>query len=260
MRTTAIRPPRLVSRLADRFAGDTRVQVSPRKLAAIVRSAAPAHSPESLPRWVLIPAGLMPILLIFSWAIADVRQPADYNPIRDTISVAAGYGGTDRWIMTGALFVIGGCYLVTAAGFAAVGLPARIGLAVTGLAGIGIAAFPEPAHGATTPHAVFTALGAAALAVWPALVARWQRPSFSIFGVRGSTAATTFFLILLAWLTLETQHGALLGLAERLSSSIWVTWPFVVGFAAYHRTRVHALIRADSLRASLRQVTQLPEA
>ena len=67
------------------------------------------------------------------WLIADAVQPASYSPIRKTVSVLAGHAGTDRWIMTGALFLVGGCQLVTAVGLAGTGVPARILLAVAGL-------------------------------------------------------------------------------------------------------------------------------
>jgi hypothetical protein len=38
--------------------------------------------------------------------------------VRKTISAMAGQAGTDRWIMTGGIFPVAGCYLVTAAGSA----------------------------------------------------------------------------------------------------------------------------------------------
>jgi hypothetical protein len=36
---------------------------------------------------------------------------------------------------------------------------------------------------------------------------------------------------LLGWLAIETQGGSVLGLAERLTSSIQITWPFIVALA-----------------------------
>src|SRR6202044_2106797 len=106
------------------------------------------------------------------WLIADAVQPASYSPIRKTVSVLAGHAGTDRWIMTGALFLVGVCQLVTAVGLAATRTPARIVLAVAGLSSIGIAASPEPVRGSTPQHLAWTALGAVAITVWPAFTAR----------------------------------------------------------------------------------------
>jgi hypothetical protein len=42
---------------------------------------------------------------------------------------------------------------------------------------------------------------------------------------------TTVFIALLCWLVIQTQGGSVLGLAERLASSIQITWPFVVALA-----------------------------
>ena len=92
--------------------------------------------------------------------------------MRTTISAMAGQAGTDRWVMTGGIFLVGGCYLVTAACLTGVRASARALLAVAGLAGIGIAASPDPASGATPRHLAWTVLGAVTIAVWPAFAAR----------------------------------------------------------------------------------------
>ena len=94
-------------------------------------------------------------------AQGDALQPTSYSPIRQTMSVLAGQGATDSWVMTGALFVIGGCQLATAVGLTSVRLPARILLIVTGLCSIGVAASPEPATGPGPRHLVCAALCAA---------------------------------------------------------------------------------------------------
>ena len=104
---------------------------------------------------------LEPVLLTGSYLVAGALQPASYSPVRKTISVMAGQAGTDRWIMTGGIFLVGGCYLVTAAGLTGVRAAARVLLIVAGLAGIGIAASPVPASGATPRHLAWTMLGAA---------------------------------------------------------------------------------------------------
>ena len=83
-------------------------------------------------------------LLTGAYLMADFLQPASYSPVRTTISVMAGQAGTDRWVMTGGIVLTGGCYLVTAAGLTGVRASARALLAVAGMAGIGIAASPNP--------------------------------------------------------------------------------------------------------------------
>jgi hypothetical membrane protein len=109
-------------------------------------------NPAPPPTSADISAGLAPILLTGAYLIAGVLQPASYNPMRTTISAMAGQAGTDRWVMTGGIVLTGGCYLVTAAGLTGVRTSARALLIVAGLAGIGIAATPEPARGATPRH------------------------------------------------------------------------------------------------------------
>jgi len=190
-----------------------------------------------VPWWTVVSAALSPVLVTAGWLVADAVQPAGYDPIRKTVSVMAGYAGTDRWIMTGALFLVGGCQLVTAAGLAGVRVPARIVLAVAGLSSIGIAVSPEPVRGSTPQHVAWTALGATAIAVWPAFVARRGSPRPLILSSYGCAVVTAVFLVLLGWLVIETQGGADLGLAERLSVSTETCWPFVVAVILWQTTR-----------------------
>ena len=97
-----------------------------------------------MPAWAIVSAGLTPILLTGGWLVAGALQPASYNPVRDTVSVMAGHAGTDRWVMTGALLLVGGCHLVTAAGLGGFRVPARVLLILAGLSSVGIAVSPEP--------------------------------------------------------------------------------------------------------------------
>ena len=190
-----------------------------------------------VPRWTVVSAGLTPVLVTAGWLVADAVQPTAYDPIRKTVSVMSGYAGTDRWIMTGALFLVGGCQLLTAAGLAGVRMRARILLAVAGLSGIGIAVSPEPVRGSTPQHLAWTSLGAVAIAVWPAFVARRGRPRPPILGSYACAVVTAVFLVLLGWLIIETQGGSDLGLAERLSVSTETCWPFVVAVVLRQTTR-----------------------
>src|SRR5580692_11508850 len=150
-----------------------------------------------VPGWTVVSAALSPVLVTVGWLVADAVQPAAYDPVRKTVSVMAGYAGTDRWIMTGALLLAGGCQLLTAAGLAGVRVPARLLLAVAGLSSIGIAVSPEPVRGSTPQHLAWTALGAVALAVWPAFVVRRAPPRPYLLGRRGCAVVTAVFLVLL---------------------------------------------------------------
>jgi hypothetical membrane protein len=196
-----------------------------------VPAAWPVRSGPAVHQWAIVSAGLAPILLTGAYLIAGIFQPASYSPMRKTISVMAGQAGTDRWIMTGGIFLVGCCYLVTAAGLAGVRARARALLIVAGLAGIGIAASPEPASGATPRHLAWTVLGAVTTAVWPAFAAPRGSPRPLILSVYGSATVTAFFVALLGWLFIQTRDGSVLGLAERLTSSIQTCWPFIVALA-----------------------------
>ena len=57
--------------------------------------------------WVSATAA--PIALIGGWTVAATRQPEAYDATRDTISALAAHGADDRWLMTAALAVVGGC-------------------------------------------------------------------------------------------------------------------------------------------------------
>jgi hypothetical membrane protein len=172
-----------------------------------------------------------PVLLTGSWLIADALQPSSYSPVRQTVSVLAGQAGTDRWIMTAALFLIGACYLLAAIGLVPLSGPARLLLALGGLCSIGIALSPEPVTGPSPAHLAWTGIGATAMAIWPAFTGRRLPRGPRVLTVGSAAAATAVFLALLLWVVIETQGGAALGLAERLCSSAEAAWPFVVALA-----------------------------
>ena len=215
-------------RLAD-FPRAGPVQEHLRRLAS--SAAFPVRAEGTVPWWAVFSAGLAPVLLIGAWLTADAVQPASYSPIRQTISVLAGDAGTDRWIMTATLFLVGSSYLVTAAGLAGVRAPARTLLAVSGLSTIGIAASPEPASGPTPQHLAWTVLSAVTIAAWPALAARRLPPRPLVLSGYSSAAVTVVSAALLGWLFIEAQGGGALGLAERLTTSAQACWPFVVALA-----------------------------
>ena len=79
-------------------------------------------------------------------------------------------------------------------------------------------------------------LGAVTIAVWPAFAAQRASPRPLILTGYGSAAVTAVFVALLGWLLAETRDGSVLGLAERLTSSIQTCWPFIIA-VAQRRTR-----------------------
>lgn len=186
---------------------------------------------RSIPRWAVISAALSPVVLTVGWLIAGWLQPPSYSPLRQTVSVMAGYNGAHRWVMTGTLIAVGVCYLVTAFGLGGVRPVARIMLVAAGLCSFGIAASPEPPGGPSEVHLAWTAVGAVILVTWPA-VAGWRGPRWpAMLSVRGRVVVTVLFAAMLAWVVLQTMGGQDLGLAERTMSSIQTAWPFVVAFS-----------------------------
>jgi hypothetical membrane protein len=202
---------------------------------------------RTVPGWAVICAAMSPILLTGAYLVAGTLQPSSYDPIRQTISAMAGYTATDRWIMNGGILVVGGCYLLTAAGLTAVRTAARVLLAIAGLAGIGIAACPEPASGPSAKHLACAALGAVIIAIWPAFTARRASPRPTILTISGSAAVTIVFAALLSWLFAETRDGSVLGLAERLTTSVQTCWPAAVAIAL-HRTQARRAREHDQAR------------
>jgi hypothetical protein len=87
-----------------------------------------------------------------------------------------------------------------------------------------------------TTISVMAGQAAVTIAVWPAFAARRASPRPLILSVYGSAAVTAVFVALLGWLLAETRDGSVLGLAERLTSSIQTCWPFIVA-VALRRTR-----------------------
>jgi hypothetical protein len=184
-----------------------------------------------VPGWAAATALLAPVVLVGGWLVAGALQPASYSPMRQTMSVLAGDTGTDRWVMTAALVVVGTCQIATGAGLTGVRMPARIVLVLTGLSTLGIAATPEPATGPTSRHLLFAVSCVVMTAVWPVLVAS-RRPERSwILGVPGCATVTVVFAGLSCWLLIAAQGGGDLGLAERLTSAAQGLFPLVVALA-----------------------------
>ena len=185
-----------------------------------------------VPGWAVGTALLAPVVLVGGWLIAGALQPASYSPMRETVSVLAGDSGTDRWLMTAALLLVGSCQIATGAGLTAVRVPARILLILTGLSTLGIAASPEPAAGPTSRHLAFAVSCVVTTAVWPVLVARRGSARPWILSARGCATVTVLFAGLSCWLLIAARGGTGdLGMVERLTSAAQGLFPLVVALA-----------------------------
>ncbi len=191
-----------------------------------------------VPGWAVGAALLAPVALVGGWLVAGALQPASYSPMQQTMSVLAGQSGTDRWVMTAALLLVGSCQIATGAGLTGVGMPARILLILTGLSTLGVAATPEPAAGPTSRHLAFAVSCVVTTAVWPVLVARRAPARSWILGVSGCATVTVVFAGLSCWLLIAARDGAGdLGLVERLTSAVQSLFPFVVALALRQTAR-----------------------
>ena len=81
--------------------------------------------------------------------------------------------------------------------------------------------------------------------MWPAFAARRASPRPLILSVCGSAAVTAVFVALLGWLFAETRDGSVLGLAERLTSSIQTCWPFIIAVTLRRTRRPRPCLAAD---------------
>jgi hypothetical membrane protein len=191
-----------------------------------------------VPGWAVGTALLAPAVLVGGWLIAGALQPASYSPMRETISVLAGQSGTDRWVMTAALLLVGGCQIATGAGLTAVRVPARMLLILTGVSTAGVAATPEPAAGPTPHHLAFAVSCVVTTAVWPVLAARRGPARSPILSVRGGATVTVIFAGLSCWLLIAARTGgADLGMVERLTSAAQGLFPLVAALALRQTAR-----------------------
>jgi hypothetical membrane protein len=179
-----------------------------------------------LPWWTAVSATLAPVFLIGGWTLAAARQPAGYDPVRDTISALAALGATDRWIMTTGLAGLGLCHVVTALGLRFAARVGRVVLATGGVATLLVAALPLPHVG---PHRVAAGIGFAALALWPALALRRGPTTPWVLRPPAALGASVVLLGLLGWFAVELfGAGARIGLTERFLAGAQALWPLVV--------------------------------
>jgi hypothetical membrane protein len=176
-------------------------------------------------RWVLASASAAPVALIGAWTVGAARQPAAYDPVRDTISALAAHGARDPWVMTTGLAVLGGCHLATALGLVEARLPGRVVLGVGGVSAVLVAAMPQPSPG----HFPAATLSFVALSVWPA--------ASGVPGRRSALVASGGLLALLGWLGVELGSGPRLGRSERVVAGAQALWPLVVVVVLRRRLR-----------------------
>jgi len=182
------------------------------------------------PWWTLVSAGAAPVVLAGGLIIAEAKQPAGYDPVRDTISALAAHGATDRWVMTSALAGLGACHAITAMGLRPARNVGRIIFAGGGVATVMVAAFPQPAHGNSVAHTISAALAFTALSTWPVFAAR-RGSETPLLTPLVSALASVALAGLVVWFAAEI-HGGERGLAERAAAGAQAVWPLAVVLGA----------------------------
>jgi hypothetical protein len=131
-------------------------------------------------------------------------------------------------MMTGALFALGICHLLTAWGLRAASLAGRVALGGGGVSALVVALLPAPSSGGSLRHGSAAAVGFALLAIWPVLAT--DRSEAAPWGLRPvpSLAATAVMGVGAAWFLIEMHRQGAAGVAERLVTSVQSLWPFVV--------------------------------
>jgi hypothetical membrane protein len=187
--------------------------------------------------FVVFSAAAAPVLLIGGWTLAQSRQPAGFDPLRDTISGLAAIGATDRGIMTVAFIGLGLAYLVTAAGLSEARRPGRLLIGAGGVATVLVALFPQPGNGgSSTAHTAAATTAFLALAIWPFFGANRDRAATAVLRPPVAVVAGVVLLALVAWFGVTLRAGGLLGLAERAAAGAQAIWPFVVALGARSRS------------------------
>jgi hypothetical membrane protein len=185
-----------------------------------------------VPWWGVASSAAAPMLMIGGWTVAAALQPGSFDQVTGTISALAGYGATDRWVMTLALAGVGICHVSTALALRPAAAPGRLALAAGGLATALVAASPLPAGGGGSErHTIAAAIGFITLAFWPVLSAGREPSAPRVLRPAAGAGATVVLFALLVWFGAELMGGGQVGLAERILAGAESLWPLAVVLA-----------------------------
>lgn len=189
---------------------------------------------RGVPWWGVVSSAAAPVLLVGGWTVAAALQPGSFDAVTQTISALAARGAADRWVMTLALLGVGACDVLTGLALRPAAVAGRLILVAGGVAGLLVAANPEPAGGGgSLSHGFWATLGFIALAAWP-VGGRRRGPAVPC-GLRPaiSLSAAGALLGLFAWFGAEViTGGGQIGLAERVLAGGQVIWPLAVVLTA----------------------------
>jgi hypothetical protein len=188
----------------------------------------------TVPRWGVASSVTAPLALCVGWTVAGSLQTRRYDAIRQTVSVLAAHGATDRWIMTLAFVLVGGCDVVTGLALRPAATPGRLIIVVGGFGGMLVGLSPETiGAGGSARHAFFAAVGFVALTIWPVAASRAAVPGQECVPLAlrraPAVAAAALIAALFGWFFVELiAGGGQLGLAERSLGEAQALWPLAV--------------------------------
>lgn len=192
--------------------------------------------PTRVPWWGVASSVAAPLLLVGGWTVARLLQPAEFDPIMQSISALATLDAHHRWVMTVALISVGAAHVTTAVALRPARPAGRAVLAVGGMATVLVALNPLPGDGrGDLAHTVAAAVSFVALAAWPA--ASSPRGAAASWALRPGVcvAAALMLFALLGWYVQQMiGDGQRTGLAERVAAAAQASWPLVVGLSARH--------------------------
>ena len=204
----------------------------------------PRPSLSQPPWWALVSSTGAVVTLVGGWVSAAAVQRPGYDPVQMTISALARHGADHRWVMTAALYAVGACHLITAAGLRGLPQRSRSLLALGGAAGLGLGAFAQPEHGSTDGHLAFVVLGLVTMAVWPLTVGSRTATSFPL-RLRDAVLSGLLSVLLLAWLV-SALSGTTLGLAERAVTFQQELRPLLVVLALRRQGRLVSVVAGEA--------------
>jgi hypothetical protein len=193
---------------------------------------------RGVPWWGVVSSAVAPVLLVCGWTVAAGLQPGSFDAVSRPISALAAEGAADRWVMTAVLAAVGACDVLTGLALRPAASAGRLILMAAGVAGLLVAASPEPAGGGSLAHGFWATFGFIALTVWP--VAGSRREPAAPYGLQTavSAGAAGVMLCLLAWFGAELFAGlGQVGLAERILAGTQAIWPLAVVLTAVARSR-----------------------